>query len=175
MDYLEPLIKSFEKNANPKFAEPMAKYMKYNFKYLGIKSPDRKELQKQFLKTNGLPPITDIELIIKELWNKPEREYQYFAMDLLDKMKNKLPEKTIILYEYLIVNKSWWETVDMVAGKLIGNHINRCRVLEVLTKNWATHNDMWLRRTALLYQLKYKSKTDNNKFSSYIEKNLGSK
>lgn len=174
MKYLEPLVELFENNANPEIAKPMAKYMKNHFQFLGLKSPVRRDLQKQFFKTNGLPPIADLEKIINELWNKSEREYHYFAMDLLDKMKNKLPEDTIKLYEYLIVTKSWWDTVDMIAAKLIGNHISKYKELESLTESWSTHEDMWLRRTALLYQLKYKSNTDTKKLSKYIVQNLGS-
>jgi 3-methyladenine DNA glycosylase AlkD len=140
-----------------------------------LKSPVRRALQQQFFKANGMPEVNDIENIINELWNKPEREYQYFAMDLLVKMKNKLPIETIKLYEKLIITKSWWDTVDLIAAKLIGNHINRFRETESLTEKWSTHENMWLRRSALLYQLKYKSNTDTHLLSKYINQNLGSK
>lgn len=174
MAYLEPLIQLFEENSNEDDAIPMAKYMKNHFEFLGLKSPLRRDLQKLFFKVNGLPNINNLEKIVNELWNKPEREYQYFAMDLLDKMKNKLPKKTIILYEKLVVSKSWWDSVDMIAAKLIGNHIMKYKDLEQLTRNWSTHENMWLRRTALLYQLKYKDQTDTKILDNYIEHNTGS-
>ena len=41
--YIEPLVKLFKPNANSANAEPMAKYMKNLFPYLGIKTPKRKE------------------------------------------------------------------------------------------------------------------------------------
>jgi len=174
MEYLKKLIDLFESNSDSKVAEPMAKYMKNHFKYLGLKSPIRRELQKQFFKTEELPEAIDVEAIVLELWMKPEREYQYFAMDLLDKMKNKLPKESISLYEKLVTTKSWWDTVDMIAAKLIGNHISKNPELISLTKQWATHEDMWLRRTALLYQLKYKDQTNTKILSKYIEQNTGS-
>jgi 3-methyladenine DNA glycosylase AlkD len=174
MEYLKLLVELFESNTNHVNAIPMAKYMRNHFKYLGLKSPFRRDLQKQFFKENGLPPINEIENIIEYLWEKSEREYQYFAMDLLDKMKNKLPKESITLYEKLIINKSWWDTVDLVAAKLIGFHINKYKELEIITEKWVNNENFWLRRTALLYQLKYKSNTDTKRLSTYIEQNLGS-
>jgi len=175
MKYLKPLIELFENNASQEIAAPMAKYMKNRFEYLGLKSPLRRELQKQFLKSNGLPPINDVEAIVNYLWEMPEREYQYFAMDLLNKLKNKLPKESIYLYEKLIITKSWWDTVDLVAAKLIGNHIAKYNEYEKLTADWSTHQNMWLRRTALLYQLKYKADTNTTILEAYIHQNLGSK
>ena len=59
-NYIEPLVKTFNANTNPVNAEPMAKYMKNLFPYLGIKTPLRKELFRDFVKENGLPEITEL-------------------------------------------------------------------------------------------------------------------
>jgi hypothetical protein len=45
----------FEKNANPADAAPMKKYMREQFEFLGIKTPLRVALQKEFVKEHGLP------------------------------------------------------------------------------------------------------------------------
>jgi len=172
--YLDQLYQLFKENSNVELAEPMAKYMKNRFQFLGIKNPTRKELQKQFFKRNGYPEIKIVDDIIRELWNKEEREYHYFAMDLLDKLKNKLPKETILLYEYLIITNSWWDSVDMIAAKLVGNHMLKHKEDVLLTTKWSISNNMWLRRSALLYQLKYKGQTDVQKLSLDIEQNLGS-
>lgn len=173
MSYLEPLYTLFEANKSLE-AEGMEKYMKNLFPFLGIKRPLRNELQKQFLKKNGLPEINQFSEVIKELWSMPEREYQYFALDLMDKMKNKVPRESINLYKYTITNKSWWDTVDMIAAKLVGNHIQKHPEDLKLIDEWSTDNHMWLRRTAILHQLKYKSNTDTERLKTYIESNLGS-
>lgn len=172
--YLNNLYQLFETNSNVEIAEPMAKYMKNRFQFLGIKNPLRKELQKQFFKENGYPEIGKIDAIVRELWSKEEREYHYFAMDLLDKFKNKLPKESIQLYEHLIVTNSWWDSVDMIAAKLVGHHMLKHKKDLSFTTKWCTSDNMWLRRTALLYQLKYKDQTDNKKLALDIEQNLGS-
>ena len=72
-----------------------------------------------------MPKIKDLSEVIKLLWNLPHREYQYFALDLLDKFKNKVPAETIELYCYLIINKSWWDSVDLIASQLVGTIVKK--------------------------------------------------
>ncbi|MCB0402347.1 MAG: DNA alkylation repair protein [Flavobacteriales bacterium] len=175
MSYNDPLIALFEANRSPEVAGPMAAYMKNQFPYLGLKRPVRDELQKAFFKESGLPPVQDAEAITRELWQKPEREYQYFALDLLVKLKNKLPRESMTLFQEMIVIKSWWDTVDLIASKLVGNQVQRFPEFESLMEDWSTGENMWLRRTALLYQLKYKQKTNTKQLARFIESNLGSK
>lgn len=48
--YLNYLEKLYTKAKNPANAVPMQNYMKNKFNYLGIKSPERKEIYKEFFK-----------------------------------------------------------------------------------------------------------------------------
>ena len=84
--YVLSLKKLFEANANPANAAPMKKYMRDQFEYLGIKSPQFKVLFSEFIKKNGLPPREDLDVISRELWGLPEREFQYLAVGLIEKM-----------------------------------------------------------------------------------------
>ncbi|MGB1318548.1 MAG: DNA alkylation repair protein, partial [Flavobacteriales bacterium] len=43
-----------------------------------------------------------------------------------------------------------------------------------ITGAWAVSENMWLRRTSILFQLGYKDKTDSEILINHIEKNLGS-
>ena len=61
----------FEQNANPAQAGPMKKYMRDQFEYLGIKSPQFSALLKDFIKQNGLPPLDQLDMISRELWSLP--------------------------------------------------------------------------------------------------------
>lgn len=82
-NYIKPLVELFRQNTNPENAEPMAKYMKNLFPFLGIKTPERRELLKQFCKEYGKPEITELKQISRELWELPEREFQYCAVGML--------------------------------------------------------------------------------------------
>jgi 3-methyladenine DNA glycosylase AlkD len=174
--YLRSVKETFSANANLKNAFPMKKYMKDKFEFLGIKSPERRELQREFLRKNKLPDPELIDEIIKELWAMPEREYQYFGMELLEKYVKKSDVKIIRLCEYMIVTKSWWDTVDMIAQKLIGAFFKYHKeYIRHYSEKWMKSGNIWLQRTVILFQLKYKKETDTSLLFKYIKKLSGSK
>ena len=174
--YLIPLIESFEKHANPSQAAPMKKYMRDQFEYLGIKTPQNAALQKEFYAQHGLPDLSELDLILRELWSLPQREFQYVGLSLLDKLEKKLPAKFIKTIEYLIVSKPWWDTVDAIASHTIGTHFRRFPdVREKYLPKWRTSKNIWLRRTAILFQLNYKKETDFELLCDIIRENLDSK
>jgi len=159
--YVRKLRAIFEDHKNPEYAIPMSNYMKNKFEFLGMKTPVRKELLKEFFKQNGYPDIIDLETIVRDLWKLPEREYQYVALNLLRRYAKKVPENFIDLYEYLIIDKSWWDSVDGIASWLVGVHFQRFPELkEIYIGKWMTSGNMWLQRTCILFQLGYKEKTD---------------
>ncbi len=167
--YLKPLVKSFKKEANRVNAEPMAKYMKNLFPYLGIKTPVRKELFKDFFKENGLPELSDLKQITLELWDLPEREFQYTAISLLRKFVKKWDEDFIDLFEQLVITKSWWDSVDGIASWLVGEHFKRFpEIQNKYIGKWMESGNMWLQRTCVLFQLHYKEKTDEMLLGSII-------
>jgi|SRR5688572_21107623 len=174
--YLIPLKKLFEKNADPSQAAPMKKYMRDQFEYLGIKTPQSVALQKEFYAEQGLPDVNDLDAILRDLWSLPEREFQYVGLGLLDKLEKKLPAKFIKTIEYLIATKPWWDTVDAIASHTIGTHFRRFPdVREKYLTKWRASKDLWLRRTAILFQLNYKKETDFELLCDIIRENLDSK
>jgi 3-methyladenine DNA glycosylase AlkD len=174
--YLIELVNAFEKNANSENAPKMEKYMRNKFRFYGIKSPERKEIYKEFKRTNNLIPGNNKVEIVKWCWDAKEREYQMFAMEFLGRAAKKESKDIIILYEYLIVNKSWWDTVDYIAVNLVGVYFSLYpSEIESLTKKWMDSNNLWLQRTCLLFQLKYKSKLNTNLLDSFILRLLASK
>jgi len=166
----------FEKNADPSQAAPMKKYMRDQFEYLGIKTPQSAALQKQFYAEYGLPEVADLDPILRDLWSLPQREFQYVGLGLLDKLEKKLPAKFIKTIEYLIVTKSWWDTVDAIASHTVGTHFRRFpEVREKYLPKWRASTNIWLRRTAILFQLNYKKETDFELLCEIIRENLDSK
>ncbi|MDP2778369.1 MAG: DNA alkylation repair protein [Anaerolineales bacterium] len=173
--YTISLKSLFEKNANPPNAVPMKKYMRDQFDYLGIKTPIRVALQNEFIKENGLPPLDELDSILRALWSLPQREFQYTATSLLGKLENKLEPEFNTTVEYLLITKSWWDTVDTLAGHSVGTHFKRFpKVREKYLKKWRKSDNFWLRRTALLFQLGYKKETDFSLLCEIIQDNLGS-
>jgi 3-methyladenine DNA glycosylase AlkD len=165
----------FEKHANPADAGAMKKYMRDQFEFLGIKTPARAALMKEFIKEHGLPPLGELDTIVRDLWSLPQREFQYTANGLIGRLQKKLEPDFISTLEYLIVTKSWWDTVDSVAGDTVGAHFKRFpKIREKYLKKWRRSDNFWLRRTALLFQLGYKEETDFELLCEIIRENLGS-
>lgn len=165
----------FEQNGDPAQAIPMKKYMRDQFEYLGIKTPQSAALIKGFVKEHGLPPINKLDIIARDLWSLPQREFQYAAMGLLGKFEKKVEPEFITTIEYLIVTKSWWDTVDALAGHAVGSQFKRFPdVREKYLKKWRKSDNLWLRRTTLLFQLVYKKETDFDLLCEIIKENLGS-
>ena len=174
--YTISLQKLLRQNANPAKAAPMKAYMRNQFEYLGITSPEASELSKSYIAKNGLPELSDLEEILRDLWALPEREFQYTAVGMLGKMVKDLPPDFIGVMDYLLVTKSWWDTVDSIAGGPVGIHFKRYpRVKEKYIAHWRKSENFWLRRTTLLFQLGYKKDTDFPLLCDLIRDNLGSK
>lgn len=175
-DYLIPLKTLFEEHANPEQAGPMAQYMRNQFPFLGLKSPQGGALFKQFIAASGLPQPAELEAIVWGLWQMPEREYQYVAQDLLHRMRKHVTPHHLPLLERLITTKSWWDTVDGLASHaVVGLFTRHPEVRDSIITRWRSSDNFWLRRTTLLFQLGYKDKTDEALLFSLIEQNLESK
>jgi 3-methyladenine DNA glycosylase AlkD len=173
--YVDTLQTMLARHANPAEAVPMSRYMRDQFPFLGLKTPARQALLKQFIAAHGLPQSGDLEGIVRELWALPEREYQYSALNLLDRLIKKQPPEFVTVLEYLIVSKSWWDTVDSIAGHNVAVHFQRYpQVREAAIAAWRVSDNFWLRRTTLLFQLPYKSQTDPDLLFSLIRENLDS-
>ena len=174
--YVVSLKTLFEQNADPAQAGPMKKYMRDQFEYLGIKTPQNVALQKEFFEKEGFPKLSELDTVLRDLWSLPQREFQYAAGGLLGRFSQQIPAKFIKTIEYMIVTKSWWDTVDGIAGGPVGVHFQRFpEVREKYLAKWRASDNFWLRRTAILFQLNYKAETDFDLLCDIIRENLGSR
>jgi len=174
--YVDSLKTLFEQNADPIQASPMKKYMRDQFEYLGIKTPQNVALQKEFFEEHGFPQLSELDPVLHDLWLLPPREFQYVAVGLLGRFNKEIPGKFVKTIEYMIVTKSWWDTVDSIAGGTVGVHFQRFPdVREKYLAKWRASDNFWLRRTTILFQLSYKKETDFNLLCEIICENLNSK
>lgn len=164
MNNLNILINHLESQKDPQTAKTMSAYMRDHFPFLGIKTPQRREIVKEFLKV--YPPEKEWVSI---LWNLPEREYQYTALDILFKIRKTLELKDLLLIEGFILNRSWWDTVDLLASNAAGYLLHNSPRLQLeFGEKWIQSENMWLNRTAILFQLHYKQDTDEDLLYRYI-------
>lgn len=161
INYIRSIEKAFEKEANSQIAYEQSRYMKFHFSFLGLKTPKRKEVSKAFLHKDALPSKNLLTVYVKTLWDKPQREYQYFALALLYKFVAQFEEEDIALLEYLITHKSWWDTIDSISPTLVGAYFKKFpHKREEIIEKWLNSNHLWLQRSCILFQLKYKETLD---------------
>jgi 3-methyladenine DNA glycosylase AlkD len=174
--YIKELENAFNEQANAEIAKAQSAYLKNLFPLIGLKTPVRREIQKPFLVKANLPSKSEAEAIARILWAKPEREYHYFAQELLQKYNKQLEVRDIELFEFMATHNSWWDTVDMIAAKLMGTYFKQYpEEIEVKVDKWLASDNIWLQRCAILFQLKYKTDTDTILLARLINSLLGSK
>ncbi|ANU23820.1 DNA alkylation repair protein [Planococcus donghaensis] len=165
----QELIDSFKANRNPEQMVPMSAYMRNQFDFLGIKTPLRTELLNKHFSTHQLPSGQKLLEAVWKLYELPEREYQYAAIALLDKMKEELTLKDLAFLRQLIENKSWWDSVDSIASRILGHVIQKEQVEGTRSMiEWSKAENIWTNRAAILHQLKYKQQTDTIILSQII-------
>lgn len=176
MNYIQQLQAIFIEHRNKENAFHMEKYMRNQFSFLGIKTPLRRKLMRQFFNESTIRKDTFQVAFVRSLWQLDEREYQYAAMDYIAVSLEKLNQSDIELMEELITLKSWWDTVDMLAPKAVGTIATKFpEVIPATIEQWVMSESIWLRRSAILFQLKYKDDTDGDLLYRYIRMNAKSK
>jgi 3-methyladenine DNA glycosylase AlkD len=170
--WVKAITQVLEPLADANNARHMQVYMRDQFAFYGIQSGPRRRALKLLFAKSDCPAIDELPQVIDELWLLPQREYQLVAIDLLIRLKNRLPISTAPILERCIVTKSWWDTVDMLATHIAGSLFGRYPAeFDRYIERWRISDNLWLRRTTLLYQLKYKQSTDFNRLSELIQYN----
>lgn len=172
MKFCSELEAAFKQESNREVAVPMENYMKNNFPFLGIKTEKRRAIFKLIYERNKVEIQSDFRSIAWNLFQMKEREYHQVAIDLLiKKFKKNYVLKDIQLIEKFLVTNSWWDSVDTIAKYLLGGYLlqfpeETLNVIEQFSKS----NNMWLNRSAILFQLSYKEKTNFEILKSECEK-----
>jgi 3-methyladenine DNA glycosylase AlkD len=159
--------------ANPARAAPMAAYMKQRFVFFGIPTPARRAAAKALVAGLGRAPDADWLLAVAEaLWGFDERECQYVAVDLLVKFAARFEASHEPRLAALVQAKAWWDSVDLIAAHVYGSLCRRTPALQARLDAYASHEDLWLRRVAILHQLNYAGETDRARLAAILTANL---
>ena len=165
------LITDLEENRNELLAESMSKYMQDKFRFLGVRGATRTEIYKKYFPDARKTKTVDWDFV-ESCWNKEEREFQYVVVYYLKAMQKFLKREDISRLKYLIVTKSWWDTIDLLA-KVVGSLIIRIEGYDQIMLEWSKDSNIWLRRVAILYQLSLKDKVDKQVLDKILVNNLG--
>ncbi|MFD0004759.1 DNA alkylation repair protein [Streptomyces sp. NPDC127178] len=170
---LERLTVAYAAAADPVRAAGAQAYMKDVAPFLGIPTPERRALSRAVLKGTPRPDEADCTAIALRCWELPEREYHYFAVDYLRRHVGRCSSGFLPVTRHLITTVSWWDTVDALAAHLVGGLVAADPKLTADMDAWIVDDDLWVARTALLHQLRYKDHTDTRRLFAYCLRQSG--
>jgi DNA alkylation repair enzyme len=80
--YVKAAVEFYEPHRNAEAAEAMTAYMRGQFQYFGLRAPQQRVVEKEFIAKHGLP--VDLLSVLEGLWNCEERELHYLGLRLVD-------------------------------------------------------------------------------------------
>jgi 3-methyladenine DNA glycosylase AlkD len=162
MPFISELENTFQENSHAENGFAMAKYMKNKFTFFGIKTPERRSLFTAIWKKNKTEVTANARAIAVLLFEKKEREFHYCAIEILIKeLKGKYQYEDIELIKKLITTHSWWDSVDTISKYILGQYLVEFpKSIHLIVTEFSNSENMWLNRSAILFQLGYKTKTN---------------
>jgi 3-methyladenine DNA glycosylase AlkD len=146
----------------------MAAYMKTSMPFYGVPKPAREQIYRELKKRFAVSNRKDYERAVLGLWQLPHREEKYFALDVARIWRDFIVPDSMPLYRRLIEEGAWWDFVDEVASHLVGTVLLHSRKeIAPIMDRWIEDADIWIRRTAIISQLKHKDKTDRVRLFRY--------
>lgn len=161
-NFIKSLETAFQKEHHQENAFAMAKYMRHHFLFFGIKTEQRRSIFKTICTENHQEILENPRAIAIALYSKPQRELHYCAIEILIKqLKGNYKKEDIQLIENFILTNSWWDSVDTIAKYMLGNYLIEFPLeTEAVIERFSNAENMWLNRSAILFQLGYKEKTN---------------
>jgi 3-methyladenine DNA glycosylase AlkD len=177
MTFTKDFITQMYQARNPEEAIPMEKYMKNKFLYLGIKTELRRTILKKKLVQYPDEIKQNFRTIALELFQEEYREFHQCAIDIvLANIKKKWQITDQFFIEQLLLQHSWWDSVDTLAKYGIGGYLKQFPSEKYeLIERFSNSNNLWLKRTAIIFQLGYKLDTDFELLKAECLKNIDSK
>jgi 3-methyladenine DNA glycosylase AlkD len=158
--------------ADPVRAPGMQAYMKSEMPFLGVGKPERTRLLRPLLAAWRPSDRGTWEASVRTLYDEAGfREERYAALALLISRAGRpwRDAELVPLVEHLVTEGAWWDLVDEVAGRTVAPlHRADPAALAPVVRRWAVHEDLWLRRTAILAQLGSGTATDTDLLAEVI-------
>ena len=177
MSVRESVIDALRDAADPVRAPQQQAYMKSDMPYLGVGVPECRRIAGAVFARHPLPDADAWEATILDLWRRAaHREERYAAVELLlfRRYSSWLEPARLPMIEEMVVTGAWWDYVDAIAGRGVGAMLAaHPRPMKTILREWATDDDIWKRRTAILAQLRAKHGTDTKLLADAIRPSIG--
>jgi len=170
----EGIVAELRTLASTERAEQEKRYLKSELDFLGVPLPDIRRVVKAAIKANQ---GADTRTWALTLWEGNLWERRAAAVELLRAKHTELTAQDLVTIEALIRAAGGWALVDPlaadVAGPIAGHNDDAWHTID----RWATDDDFWIRRAALLALLPgiRKNQPDTTRFDTYAKRMLHEK
>jgi 3-methyladenine DNA glycosylase AlkD len=162
--------------ADPARAPAMQAYMKSAMPFRGVSAVPLRRICRAVLDHHRLADRATWERAVRLLWDDAAyREERYAAIALTGHRlyRGFQDAATLDLYFHLVVTGGWWDLVDGVAANRVGPTLRADpQTVTPIIRAWARDEDLWVRRTAVLCQLRSKDDTDTALLDEVLAANL---
>lgn len=177
MTYVGVVRAALAARGDPERAVAQQAYMKSDLPFIGLSAPGLRALLKPLLVEHRFIDRASWESAVVELWDDAtHREEWYAAIALLRHRSYRqwIDPGLLPLLEHLVRTGAWWDVVDEIASHLVGQVLLDHRAdVTGLMDAWSVDGDsLWIRRTAMLAQLRHRELTDTDLLERVLVANL---
>ena len=160
-------------------APQMQAYMKSAMPYMGVGAVPMRQACKTIFADLRYADAQSWQADVHAIWRGALYLEDYYAAIELCATRAARPFQRIAalpLYEEMITTGAWWDTTDAIASNQLHDVLcNDRAAMTTAMLGWSNHANMWLRRSAIICQLKAKGKTDLDLLYAAIAPSLSSK
>lgn len=177
MTYVGAVRAALAATGDPVRAAAQQAYMKSELPYVGLGAPALKALLRPLLVEHRFIDRGPWEAAVLELWDDAtHREEWYAALALVRHRSYRgwVDPDLLPVLEHLVRTGAWWDVVDEIAVHPVGQVLlDHHRHVTPAMDAWSVDDDsLWIRRTAVLAQLRHRERTDADLLERVLVANL---
>lgn len=162
---------------DPARAVQQQRYMKSALPFRGLTHAELRALLKPVLAAHQPDDSAQWEATIRDLWDHATHREEWYAALAVARHRTARPWRehpsSLGLYEHLVRHGAWWDVVDETAAHLVGGLLTAHRAdFTPVMRAWSVDDDLWIRRTAILSQLRHRDSTDTGLLADCLDANL---
>ncbi|QBR91417.1 DNA alkylation repair protein [Nocardioides euryhalodurans] len=163
-------------HADPERAVQQQRYMKSVLPFHGLSSATLRSVLRPLLAAHRIDDRAVWEGTAHELWDGATHREEWYAVLALLRHRYyrgwQQPD-VLPLHLHLVRTGAWWDVVDEIAAHLVGGVLAGHRDAVTPTiRGWAVDDHLWVRRTAILSQLRHGGGTDVALLAEVLDHNL---
>ena len=163
--------------ATPERAVQEKAYLKSALEHYGTTVPAVRQVVKRVALQQLVMGHDELMALVAALWAEPVHERRTAAVEFLDMYAQLLEFDDLAVIERMLREARTWAFVDALAGSIVASLVDRDQRTGMVLDRWASDDDFWIRRSALLALLKGLRRGDGDfeRFSRYADTMLDEK